>query len=215
MATSCWFDPGQGHQPSLQVQLRLASQVFRLSCSRLLHSPSGETARLRCTKISDFDFQTAGGAVLANAPPPPFSGAGRAFNRAPRCEGAKRRQALVRNAAPRGPPCGRACPSSGRDRRPMTRTGTPLGASPRRFWASGPCFRDSDGWLFASPIAELSPRSSCPVQPWNGRLPVVGADGDPRPPGSPADEAGRAGAAPRSANQRHRLTPSTRRLCPS
>jgi hypothetical protein len=36
----------------------------------------------------------------------------------------------------------------------------------------------------------------------------VGADGCPRPPGSPADEAGRAGAATHSANKRHRLTPS-------
>ena len=85
----------------------------------------------------------------------------------------------------------------------MTRTGTPSGASPRRFWASGPYFRDSDGGLFTRPIPGLSPRSSP-----RGQRPVVGTDGDPRPPGSPADEAGRAGATLCSANKRHRLTPS-------
>jgi hypothetical protein len=45
-------------------------------------------------------------------------------------------------------------------------------------------FRDSDGRLSTGPIAELSPRSSCPVQPIEGRPLIVGADGDPRPPGS-------------------------------
>jgi hypothetical protein len=68
-------------------------------------------------------------------------------------------------------------------------------------------FRDADGGLFARPITRLSPRSSCPVQPTEGQSPVVGTDGDPRPPECPADEAEPAGAAPHSANKRHRLTP--------
>ena len=38
-----------------------------------------------------------------------------AFLLLPKREGAERRKALVRNAAPRGPPCGKACPSSGRE----------------------------------------------------------------------------------------------------
>ena len=50
-----------------------------------------------------------------------------------KAEGVKRHKAPVRNAAPRGPPCGRAGPL--RDRRPITRTGAPCGASPRRFRA--------------------------------------------------------------------------------
>ena len=55
-------------------------------------------------------------------------------------EGVKRREAPVRIAAPRGPPCGWACPSFGRERRPMTRAGTPFGASPRHFSAAGRAF---------------------------------------------------------------------------
>ena len=50
--------------------------------------------------------------------------------------GAERRQALVRNAAPGGPPCGRADPWIARDHRPMTLAGAPLGAPPRHFWRS-------------------------------------------------------------------------------
>jgi len=43
-------------------------------------------------------------------------------------------------------------------------------------------FRDSDGRLFTGPITRVSPRSSCPVQPIEGRPLLVGADGDPAPP---------------------------------
>src|SRR5206468_11701079 len=63
--------------------------------------------------------------------------------------GAERRKALVRNAAPGGPPCGRADPWIARDLRPMTLAGAPRGAPPRHFWrsplrrSSGPGFRDS------------------------------------------------------------------------
>jgi hypothetical protein len=48
--------------------------------------------------------------------------------------GAERRQALVRIAAPRGPPRGRTDPWIARDHRPMTLAGAPLGAPPRHFW---------------------------------------------------------------------------------
>src|SRR5439155_22292487 len=57
--------------------------------------------------------------------------------------------ALVRNAAPGGPPRGRADPWIARDHRPMTLAGAPLGAPPRHFQrshpriSSGPGFRDS------------------------------------------------------------------------
>src|SRR5438876_12199363 len=67
----------------------------------------------------------------------------------PETRGAERRQALVRNAAPGGPPCGRAGPCIARDHRPMTLAGAPLGAPPRHFWrsrlrrSSGPGFRDA------------------------------------------------------------------------
>src|SRR5438876_12311417 len=67
----------------------------------------------------------------------------------PETRGAERRQALVRNAAPGGPPCGRADPWIARDHRPMTLAGAPLGAPPRHFRrshlriSSGPGFRDS------------------------------------------------------------------------
>ena len=40
----------------------------------------------------------------------------------------------MRNAAPGGPPCGRADPWIARDHRPMTLAGAPLGAPPRHFW---------------------------------------------------------------------------------
>jgi hypothetical protein len=55
-------------------------------------------------------------------------------------KGAERREAPVRIAAPRDPPRGRAGPFGGRDRRPMTRAGAPLGAPPRRLCGSGPRF---------------------------------------------------------------------------
>src|SRR3977135_1473182 len=42
----------------------------------------------------------------------------------------------MRNAAPGGPPCGRADPWIARDHRPMTLAGAPLGAPPRHFWRS-------------------------------------------------------------------------------
>jgi hypothetical protein len=51
----------------------------------------------------------------------------------PPSEGAKRRLALVRNAAPGGRLAVGPVPSAEGNGRSMTRTGSPLGASPRRF----------------------------------------------------------------------------------
>src|SRR6186997_1857670 len=46
---------------------------------------------------------------------------------------AKRRQALVRIAAPGGSPYGKPVPSAEGNGRSITRTGAPIGAPPRRF----------------------------------------------------------------------------------
>ena len=124
-------------------------------------------------------------------------GAGRTAGAASRCRAAKCRR-IARPLFPQSPqgpwgfsfaPSKReaerrkaplSCPASARPalagRRtsagaPSAESASPFGAPPRRFWASGPCFRDSDGRLFASPIAGLSPRSSCPVQPLRGSPP--------------------------------------------
>ena len=48
---------------------------------------------------------------------------------------------------------------------------TPSGAPPRRFWASGPCFRGPDSGLFARLIPGLSPRSSVPRPAIEGSAP--------------------------------------------
>ena len=89
----------------------------------------------------------------------------------------------------------------------MTRTGTPFGASPRDFGlrdrASGVGQRGHpppDSEAFAPFVLPSS--SPC------GQPHVVGADGDPRPPGSPADEAEPAGAAPHPDRMRLMKTPS-------
>jgi hypothetical protein len=58
--------------------------------------------------------------------PPPLAGEGWEGAR-----GAKRRKALVRNAAPRGPPRGRADLRIAGDHRPITLAGAPSGAPPR------------------------------------------------------------------------------------
>jgi hypothetical protein len=66
--------------------------------------------------------------------------------------GAERRQALVRIAAPRGAPCGRAHLRIAGDHRPMTRAGAPLDALLRRFPSGiGPRFPAA----FAPPISQL------------------------------------------------------------
>jgi hypothetical protein len=120
----------------------------------------------------------------------------------PSPRGAERRKALVRIAAPVGPPYGKASPVSGRDCRPMTRTGAPLGASPRRFLCPRDHLLETEGAFRRSPDpARLSPCVHPLHQPLRTRPHVVGAGGDPRPPGGPVDEVEPAGAAPRSANR--------------
>ena len=74
-------------------------------------------------------------------------GAGAPSSSRPPLRGVERRKALVRNAAPRGPPRGRTDLRFAGDRRPMTLAGAPLGAPPRHFarpkprFSSGPGFR--------------------------------------------------------------------------
>ena len=88
----------------------------------------------------------------------------------------------------------------GRDplrRRRRSQVASPLGAPPRRFWAGGPCFRDSFRRDF--------PAFPCPRPADKERQnPVVGPDGDLQPPGC-------AGIRPPPARRR-RLPPHSRRL---
>ena len=106
-------------------------------------------------------------------------------------EGVKRREAPVRIAAPLAHLTVGPVPSSEGTAGPYG-AGAPFGASPRRFSVAGPRFSGA--------------RALCQPSSWQPT--VVPAGGAPRPPGRPADEAGRAGAAPHSVKQRHRLTPS-------
>jgi hypothetical protein len=140
--------------------------------------------------------------ILANAPPPVLF-AGRRVRPSPFFlppeRGAERREAPVRNAAPRGPPCGRAGPSSGKDHRPMTRAGAPLGAPPRRFLSLVPRFPARDGRLSPSRSEGLPP-PFVPATFSHRRQPViVPAGGWPGPPG--------AGGASRSSGRRSPLHP--------
>jgi hypothetical protein len=97
---------------------------------------------------------------------------------------AERRQALVRIAAPRGPPRGRTDPWIARDHRPMTLAGAPLGAPPRHFWRS---FRIAAAPGRASGFHLFLPLTSAPVP----LLTVVA----PWPPG------GQSGLRPASTSQ--------------
>jgi hypothetical protein len=115
-------------------------------------------------------------------------------------EGAERRKAHLQ--VPRFRPCGL------RRGRALFRERSPFGAPPRRFWAAVPCFRDSDGGLFARLIRRLSPPSSCPVQPNKGQPPVVRADGYPQPPGDALARHIRGRRLPRSATKTPPEAPS-------
>src|SRR5437879_6421726 len=74
----------------------------------------------------------------ASAPPPLFFAARvrRRLRVPPKRGGQSADRRWVRNAAPFGPPRGRADPWIARDYRPMTLAGAPLGAPPRHFWRS-------------------------------------------------------------------------------
>src|SRR3954469_10366086 len=82
--------------------------------------------------------------------------------------GAERRQALVRNAAPGGPPRGRADLRVAGDHRRDTPTGAPIGALLRRFpYGIGPRFQQR---AFAPPSASswqeaLVPPGGAPTPP--------------------------------------------------
>ena len=100
----------------------------------------------------------------------------------------------MRNAAPGGPPCGRADPWIARDHRPMTLAGAPLGAPPRRFPSGvGPRFRPG-----------LFPGSS--ASSWQGaRSGQPG--GAPTPPECVVDEPHPQAPHLAPSAERHRLTP--------
>ena len=150
---------GEGFDGS---RLRMSARPHALS------RKSGEDRPSRCAAA----YQSAS-SVSTNASPP---GGCNFFRRAPgqnppfgsprKTRGVKRRKSLVRSAAPRGPPCGRADPFSGRDHRPMTLAGAPFGASPRRSHSGvGPRFR---------------PDTFPDRQPAPGRRLVVASRAEPR-----------------------------------
>ena len=136
-------------------------------------------------RISDSHFKQPANKQV-KAPPPLFSqGAGSAdISLAPRREGAERRKALVRNAAPRGPSCDRAVPPAGGNRRPITRTGAPRGAPLRRFsFVLGTAFWKRTGAAIRNALDSTGfpPLSSAP--PARCRTDhVVGRAVSPRPP---------------------------------
>ena len=102
----------------------------------------------------------------------------------------------MRNAAPGGPPCGRADPWIARDHRPMTLAGAPLGAPPRHFSVPGRAFRRG---IRASSVSQLlaGGRSTPRRSPGDAR--VRGDEPRPQVP-HPAPSA-----------ERHRLTPLSER----
>src|SRR6185437_6966615 len=68
-----------------------------------------------------------------------------------------------------------------RARSRVRESATPSGAPPRRFWASGPCFRGRRGFpLIREAFASVLPVRR-PATEWQTL--VVGSDGDPTPPG--------------------------------
>ena len=135
-------------------------------------SPRGEGGHRRVSSIADSHFKQPAPAFARDA----SFGAPRASVSVPgndrhpaavrscpprnQSRRVKRRKALVRNAAPGGPPCGQACPFIGRDGRPMTRAGAPCGASPRCFMRALPHYlgpRLPPGSRLARPVVQLAP----------------------------------------------------------
>jgi hypothetical protein len=91
---------------------------------------------------------------------------------------------------------------------------TPSGAPPRRFWALGPFFRARTGSLPLALIpAAFAAVHPVLVQPYQGRPHVVGADGDPRPPGDAVASHTRGRRLPRSACRTPPEAPSDERGC--
>src|SRR5204863_5186489 len=112
---------------------------------------------------------------------------GRRWGRSPRTEGAKRRQALC-GTPHRGRLAVGPVPSAEGNGRPITRTGAPIGASPRRFsFVLGTAFWKRTGAPIRTPLIPRGfPRFHPLHQPVAGRTHVVGP-GDvsrgPRRPG--------------------------------
>ena len=116
---------------------------------------------------------------------------------------AERREALVRNAAPGGPPRGRADPWIARDHRPITLAGAPLGAPPRHFWRS--LLRRSSGSRFREPaFAPTRPAGSLQSGPSAARA-------EPRSRPSAGLRGLPAGAALAPSAERLRKTPLSER----
>ena len=155
---------------------------------------------------------------LRRAPSPGVVGARPPSGDAPpRTEEAKRRQALMRIAAPGGSPCGKARPFSGReqpahnaDRRAYRRFAAAVSLDPETaFWKrTGAADRrnalDSAGFPRVHPL----PPARCRTDPrsWAGQC-------LPRPP-EMSLRGSSAGATSHSANKRHRLAPSVEQGSP-
>ena len=112
---------------------------------------------------------------------------GRRWGMSPHPRGAKRRQALVRNAAPGGRLTAKPVPSAEGNSRPITRTGAPIGASPRRFsFDLGTAFWKRTGAPIRTPLIPRGfPRFHPLHQPVAGRTHVVGPGGVSRGPRRP------------------------------
>ena len=110
--------------------------------------------------------------------------------------------------APKGAPCGPP-PSPAKPLRTLrvpagalsAESASPFGAPPRRFWASGPCFRGRTADSSPALARGFRPARPSLVQPWNGQPHVVGTDGDPTPPGPVCARHRRGRRHPRSANR--------------
>ena len=131
----------------------------------------------------------------------------------PPSEGAKRRQALVRNAAPVGSPCGKARPFSGReqpahnaDRRAYRRLAAAFSLD------LGTAFWKRTGAPIRTPLIPRAFASFHPLhQPVAGRTHVVGPGDVSRSPRRPGWLGRALRRRPCSANKRHRLAPSASR----
>ena len=183
-----------------QHRHRAAARIAGPRCGR---TSSGTRSRFRRTAAMRATRRSCGGCSATERQAfrhaPSFRGAAQRI-RLSNSQGKKVREAERREAQHLvSAPCGAARALRQRARLPALHRGD-FGLRDRtsgtRTASSSPA--RSRGFRPVRPV----PSSPC------GQSPVVGADGDPRPPGSPADEAGRAGAAPHSANKRHRLTPS-------
>ena len=121
-------EPGEGHlaaRSEFEIAPHPALAALGPPSPRCAGRGSARAAIASChctiDHVARFHCQTASSQTAKHHRPCCLKGAGFAFIPFPlEARGVKRRKAPVRNAAPRGPPCGQADPFSGRDRRPMT-----------------------------------------------------------------------------------------------